>query len=92
MADVRCTNKYIPDNGNRIFRGQRNAAKDGTLTQFRNNLVVDLGVAPVGYQIPDQTTTKYPKPGFQNAPKFCENTDKALATNHFNIPNLQPGR
>merc|ERR1712183_262092 len=28
----------------------------------------------------------YPKPGYQNAPKFCENTDKAMATYWLNIP------
>lgn len=34
----------------------------------------------------DAEMTTYPKPGFQNAPKFCENPDKALATNYFEIP------
>ena len=36
--------------------------------------------------------TTYPKPGYQNAPKFCENMDKALATNAFYIPNVAPGK
>jgi len=35
----------------------------------------------------------YPKSGYGNAPKFCENTDKAVATYSFNVPrNLSPGQ
>jgi hypothetical protein len=92
VADVRCTNKYIPDNGNRIWIGPRDATDDVTLTEFQSHLVADLGVAPVGHNVPDDVTTQYPKMGFQNAPKFCENPDKALATNAFTVPSLQPGR
>ena len=92
MADVRCTNKYIPDSGNRIWIGPRDAIADATLSDFLSSLVADLGVAPVGFNVPDDVTTQYPKPGFQNAPKFCENTDKSLATNSFTIPDLHPGK
>ena len=35
----------------------------------------------------------YPKSGFQNAPNFCQGTDKAMATYSFNVPkNLRPGK
>lgn len=38
-------------------------------------------------------STVYPKPGYQNAPKFCENTDKAMGTYAFNVPKrLTPGK
>ena len=92
VADVRCTNKYIPDNGNKVWLGPRNALNDVTLSEYQANQIADLGVAPTGHAIPDEVTPTYPKPGFQNAPKFCEDTDKALATNTFTVPDkLQPG-
>ncbi|CAH1782946.1 unnamed protein product [Owenia fusiformis] len=93
VVDVRCTNKYIPDNGNFIYVGPRNGNDDPSLSVFKQNLVVDLGVSPFGHHISNQMTMTYPKPGFQNAPKFCENPDKALGTYAFNLPSdFQPGR
>jgi len=93
VADVGCTNKYIPDNGSFIYRSGVYPSQDPTLSQFKANEVADFGKAPFGHHIPDHVTRTYPKPGYQNAPKFCENPDKSLATNHFTIPNnLQPGR
>ena len=52
--------------------------------------VYDWGVSPFGFGT-DAQTMIYPKPGFQNAPKFCENTDKALATYTFEVPNIATG-
>ncbi|XP_039251212.2 uncharacterized protein LOC120328749 [Styela clava] len=87
-----CTNRYIPDSGNFIYRGNVNDQFDLTLSQFREELVADLGVKDP----PDQSSdayTQYPKPGYQNAPAFCENKDKSLGTYSFNVPSdLQPGR
>ena len=54
--------------------------------EFKQNEVVNLGISPFGFQVPDDEITKYPKPGFQNAPAFCEDTDKALGTYSFNVP------
>lgn len=50
-------------------------------------MIVDLGIKdqslPLG---------QYPRPGYQNAPNFCDNTDGSLGTYSFNVPrNLQPG-
>ena len=55
-------------------------------------MVADLGVSKFGY--PTRFTyQKYPKPGFQNAPKFCENTERALGTYSFNVPkDLEAGK
>lgn len=53
--------------------------------------IADFGTAPFGHERTQAEITTYPKPGYQNAPKFCENMDKALATNAFYVPNLQPG-
>ena len=49
-------------------------------------------MSPFGHTKSQAEITTYPKPGYQNAPKFCENMDKALATNAFYIPNLEPGK
>ncbi|XP_078586300.1 uncharacterized protein LOC144868202 [Branchiostoma floridae x Branchiostoma japonicum] len=91
VADVRCTNKFIPDRANKILLGARNAPGDVSLSQFRE--VADLGVSPHGNGVPDRVTTQYPKPGYQNAPRFCEDPDKAMATGAFTLPqDLRPGR
>ena len=84
-----CTNKNIPDNGNFIYTSPRDVQSDPTLETFRANEIADLGISPFGS---DAATDVYPKPGYQNAPKFCENMDKALATNVFEVPTLTPGK
>lgn len=54
--------------------------------------VADLGISPHGHERTNDEIITYPKKGYQNAPKFCENMDKALATAAFYIPpDLQPG-
>ncbi len=53
-------------------------------------MIWDWGVSPFGYGR-DAETLIYPKAGFQNAPKFCENMDKSLATYTFEVPNVAPG-
>nr|XP_039251213.1 uncharacterized protein LOC120328750 [Styela clava] len=87
-----CTSRYIPDTGNFIYRGGLNDESDLTLSQFRAELVADLGVKDP----PDETSnayTQYPKPGYQNAPAFCEDTGLSLGTYSFNVPSdLQPGQ
>ncbi|XP_039251287.2 uncharacterized protein LOC120328812 [Styela clava] len=89
-ADADCTNPYIPDTGNWIYRSDRNARADPTLSQFMQNLVFDLSASPLNDEI---LSKSYPKPGFQNAPAFCLNQDKSLGTYSFNVPlNLSPGR
>merc|ERR1712136_541047 len=54
---------------------------------YKPFLVTDLGTSLVGSgNIAPDT---YPKPGYQNAPKFCENTDKAFASYSFNVPTAE---
>nr|XP_039251272.1 uncharacterized protein LOC120328797 [Styela clava] len=89
-----CTNIYIPDNGNYIYRGSRNSDDDPPFSEFKRNLVFNLGVSSFGQQ--NTNPSEYPKPGFQNAPAFCDKavatTDSALGTYSFNVPSLSPGR
>ncbi|XP_013388599.1 uncharacterized protein LOC106157477 [Lingula anatina] len=86
-ADLECTNPWIPDNANKIFFSSGNT--DPALSVLRKNLLVDLGVSPVGQGADTQT---YPKQGYQNAPKFCEGTDKAMGTFAFDFPKMPAGR
>ena len=75
-----CTNKYIPDNGNWIYYVDQTKVgeQDPKLFEFKEQKLVDLGISPFGHQVPNDQVEAYPKPGFQNAPAFCEDTDKAL--------------
>lgn len=94
-ADVGCTNIHIPDTGSWIYRSQRNPSRDPSLSEFKRNLVFDLGKSPTGkdFNGDRSLSSVYPKPGYQNAPKFCDNTDKAMGTYAFNVPkNLSPGK
>lgn len=80
-----CTNQYIPDFGNKIYRGKKNRDRDQSFSYYRSITVADLGTSPTGYAA-SSVYTKYPKPGYQNAPNFCENTDKSMGTYAFNVP------
>lgn len=89
-----CTNIYIPDFGNKIYRGGKWTSKDdpkdanNPYNYYKQFTVADLGISPIGGDNtnPDQ----YPKPGFQNAPNFCADTDKAFASYSFNVPSDLP--
>ena len=86
-----CTNQYIPDFGNFIYRGKKGGDTDQVLGYYRRFKVADLGVSKFGYAA-SSSYQNYPKPGYQNAPKFCEDTDKSLGTYSFNVPkNLEEG-
>jgi len=90
-AENDCTNPYIPDAGNWILAQPQTkpGQNDPNLGTFKQREIANLGVSPVG-QNADVST--YPKPGFQNAPAFCEDTDKSLGTYSFNIPDdMEPG-
>ena len=52
------------------------------------------GVSPTGQNGPhdEEVYLTFPKPGYQNAPGFCENMDRALGTYSFEIPaDMAPG-
>jgi len=79
-----CTNIHIPDFGNRIYTGKKGTDTNNPYKYYRDFLISDLGVSVSGNQ--NTAPDVYPKPGFQNAPAFCENTDKAMGTYSFNVP------
>ncbi|XP_078573457.1 uncharacterized protein LOC144860189 [Branchiostoma floridae x Branchiostoma japonicum] len=55
--------------------------------------IMDMGVSPYGWHHPDEVLSTYPKPGFQNVPKFCEDPEDAMGTYNFTVPtDLAPGR
>jgi len=93
-ASTQCLNKYIPDHGNWIYQSEQTkpGADDPVLSVFKGNKVVDLGISPFGHDKTDSDVNTYPKPGYQNAPNLCDDTDKALATYSFNVPSdMEPG-
>ena len=67
------------DNGNAIYHGMKGTDTNQPLAYYKPFLVADLGVSD-----PDQDS--FPRPGYQNAPAFCENNDKSMGTYSFNIP------
>ncbi|XP_076805501.1 uncharacterized protein LOC143449269 [Clavelina lepadiformis] len=88
-GDEDCTGRYMPDNGNALYRGKVNTDRDGSFSYYKKFLVTDLGKSPYG---PANTrSNKYPKEGYQNAPHFCQDTDKAMGTYSFNVPKITPG-
>ncbi|CAH1238326.1 Hypp5560 [Branchiostoma lanceolatum] len=57
--------------------------------------IMDMGVSPYRWcgSEGDEVLGTFPKPGFQNAPKFCEDPEDAMGTYNFTIPmDLKPGR
>lgn len=86
-----CTNIHIPDFGSAVYRGNVGTDTDEPYSYYTDKLVADLGRSLFGNA--NTAPDTYPKPGYQNAPKFCDNTDKAMATYSFNIPaDLAEGR
>lgn len=95
-TSAKCGNIHIPDFGNAIYNGSRwnseTSPKDSNeaYSFYKPWLVTDLGTSLVGSA--NLAPDTYPKPGYQNAPKFCENTDKAFASYSFNVPtHMAPG-
>ncbi|XP_078573450.1 uncharacterized protein LOC144860182 [Branchiostoma floridae x Branchiostoma japonicum] len=93
VADVRCKNNTnVVDTENLIF------AVDGDddpccIDSDKLIVVEDMGISPYGPNIDPVLTTTYPKPGFQNAPKFCEDEANSMGTYNFTIPlDMKPGR
>jgi len=86
-----CTNIHIGDHGNRIYHGMEGTDTNKPYSYYRPFLVADLGVSVFGND--NTEPDKYPKPGYQNAPAFCENTDKAMGTYSFEVPSdFKPGQ
>ena len=77
---------------NKLYIGPRNGQVDLPFSQFKQNEIYDMGVSPRGGHLTDEETMTYPKPGYQNAPAFCQNMDKSMGTYTIYIPNhLQAG-
>jgi len=95
-ASAICTNVHIEDHGNRVYHGMAWNGMEAVDTNkpysyYRPFLVADLGVSLYGRDLTEPD--KYPKPGYQNAPAFCENTDKAMGTYSFEVPKtFKPGQ
>jgi len=72
-----CTNPYIPDTSLELFVEPYNGASDPTA--FTQQVSASFTDNP-------HELNKIDFKGFQNCPKFCDNTDKALCTGTFVVP------
>jgi len=75
-----CTNAFIPDNFLRVYMHPYNGNTDPTQEQFKANQV------KASFSDDPHVRGQIDYKGFQNCPKFCENTDKALCTGTITIP------
>lgn len=82
-----CTNAFIPDAFLKLYMTPYNqAAGDPDQATFRQNQV------PASFSDDPHVNGQIDFKGFQNCPKFCENTDKSLCTGTFSIPDgMAPG-
>jgi len=75
-----CTNAFIPDNFLRVYMAPYNGETDPTQEEFKANQV------RASFSDDPHVRGTIDFKGFQNCPKFCENTDKALCTGTITIP------
>lgn len=75
-----CTNAFIPDNFLRVYMQPYNGATDPTQEEFKQNQV------KASFSDDPHVSGQIDYKGFQNCPKFCENTDKSLCTGTITIP------
>lgn len=77
-----CTNGFIPDNFLRVYMApfDETSTTDPTQEQFKANQV------PASFSDDPHVSGQVDYKGFQNCPKFCENTDKSLCTGTITIP------
>merc|ERR1719242_557495 len=74
-----CTNPFIPDNFLRLYMAPYTGT-DPDQDTFKQNQV------PASFSNDPHVSGTIDMKGFQNCPKFCENTDKALCTGTITIP------
>jgi len=75
-----CTNPFIPDTSTKLFVATQ--AADPTFTTE----------VPASFSLDPHVQGVIDFKGFQNCPRFCDNTDKSLCTGTFEVPaNLADG-
>jgi len=84
-AAATCTNQYIPDTQMSLYMSPVNPTSDPSAQS-------DFSANPVTTNFGTHTNGVIDCLGFQRAPRFCDNTDRALATGCMSIPsNLATG-
>jgi hypothetical protein len=79
-----CTNPFIPDAFLKLYMAPHNGATDPDQDTFRQMQV------PASFSDDPHVSGVVDYKGFQNCPRFCENTDKSLCTGTFSIPEGTP--
>jgi len=75
-----CTNPFIPDALMKLYMAPHNGQTDPDQDTFREMQV------PASFSDDPHVNGVIDFKGFQNCPRFCDNTDKALCTGTFTIP------
>jgi len=75
-----CTNPFIPDAFLKLYMAPHNGQTDPDQDTFREMQV------PASFSDDPHVSGVVDFKGFQNCPRFCENTDKSLCTGTFSIP------
>merc|ERR1719281_149800 len=86
-AAASCTNSFIPDTFLRLYMTKYDQTRgDPDQDTFKQNQV------KASFSDDPHVKGALDFKGFQNCPKFCENTDKALCTGTFEVaPGTAPG-
>lgn len=79
-----CTNPFIPDALMKLYMAPYNGNTDPDQDTFREMQV------PASFSDDPHVNGVIDFKGFQNCPRFCDNTDKALCTGTFTIPDGTP--
>jgi len=86
-AAATCTNAFIPDNFLKIFAVPYDDGQaDPNQADFRNMPI------PSSFESDPHVQGVIDFKGFQNCPRFCDDTDKSLCTGTITIPNDMPQR
>jgi hypothetical protein len=86
-AAATCTNQFIPDTFLRLYMAPYDqAAGDPTQEVFRESQLT------ASFSDDPHVRNTIDFKGFQNCPRFCDDTDKSLCTGTFQVPeNAAPG-
>lgn len=97
-AAATCTNAFIPDTSTLLLVSTVNPTQDPSQAIFNTRNINELAGLATGCEADDEqdgcqlglkkhVQGQMDCAGFQRAPKFCENTDRAMGTGCFKIPN-----
>jgi endoglucanase len=80
-------NPWIPDGGVKL---KAHFGDTDPVSASSLSVVADFGISPFGQALMNRGYA-FPRPGFQNCPRFDDNNDKSMCGQCFTVPDLTPG-